>query len=1214
MLLKQVGLNVEHLPVETVYHTGKLSSVDLGIPGRFRSRLLRLILPLVTSTKASESLVRDLFLNVGISFSRLTQYNDSESWMVSREIVSLLRHLYSPSHPQWKECIDEVISTQANESYSGTSQLVRTGIFSFISGEMGTISRGSYVLIKPTAASALSNETQPGPGGKSHLNAVGSSSLSSNGVGSTPHHLVGNGTNGVITGLCSEEASAGIVSNIDLKNGSCEVILVARNQQQDGDQRSSSELKNFKSTSHGRGIVGGRHTLTVRAVRTALSDVVHAPEVSLCLENSESIESLLAVFLPLALDRLISSRPVDEPLSEATDLMILRCCIVLWSHKKVFSNFASRPLSSSILFKLLEIAWPQDSNDGIVRGEMLRRQIRSVSLLNNHEARFSYIHGLIKDLKLRMLAMNETSESEKETRLKKLYMTNFVDRADMSSTTDAHVRTSELQNCSEIPSVRNVVSSTVRENETSTGRSISHSSAASTVEDEEESSEATSAAVAHLREAAIVQMAELGLPRSWSEYALRRTGGVNIEAAVTFCLERGPEIERMIAEDQEHVRMSSGSVRRRGNRDNGLSSRLLRQLLEMGFPRRWCSEALSVTGNNVDEALTWILSNGERLSEEDEAIETGGENDETNENDSESIDEEDDDEEEDEGEGDDAAGGDDNEVSTRFEVGVSNSSNADTKVIPCWSGSITPLSFISGRAIIDPDNMEISGLPAGGFSSVGTKGILLCSGKWYYEAILKTAGCLQIGWADGSFAGHCHAERGDGCGDGPSSWAFDGWRRYKWHATATEWGCRWKEGDVVGCLVDMDSRCISFTLNGEGENIGMGVAFSAEGFRPCGGVYACVSFNRKEKLRLILGGSGSEPFKHQPPAGYRGVGEAVLEAVGEYESLLLKERVLDFNRKMGADEVEKKRFLCDYSDADHGHELTAWAHRYYGSDASVHLGSGRLKQNASKNSSNFCASDQLYSPYLTRRLQREWKKASSQKSESPSVSSYADVASGIFDGYNTVQKLLEAALGSECATIGCLLARKLLLHLLITSGQDFDLAMFMKEDEDATDVALRFWNVVETCTTLRNAGWVGEAGAMAIAAEALGLCISSNDQSQLRSNSDRRGVVVAHDLDENLQLPVGGYSQLLTSVVIPKVNHLKAMPTCNFKSATAEAAMGSEGGSGILAFLQEGLQAAAFKSKEFRNVIVAKIRRSVRNLAVVEYENDDNEVVGKQEV
>lgn len=174
---------------------------------------------------------------------------------------------------------------------------------------------------------------------------------------------------------------------------------------------------------------------------------------------------------------------------------------------------------------------------------------------------------------------------------------------------------------------------------------------------------------------------------------------------------------------------------------------------------------------------------------------------------------------------------------------------------------------------------------------------MLTSGKWYYEAILETAGCLQIGWADGSFAGHCHAERGDGCGDGPSSWSFDGWRRYRWHSVATEWGCRWAEGDVVGCLVDMNDKVVSFTLNGKGEEIGMGVAFSRNGFRPCSGVYTCVSFNRKEKLRLILGGSGSEHFKYQPPPGYKGVGEAILNAVDERDFLVSKETLLDHDQQ-----------------------------------------------------------------------------------------------------------------------------------------------------------------------------------------------------------------------------------------------------------------------------------------------------------------------------
>ena len=41
-----------------------------------------------------------------------------------------------------------------------------------------------------------------------------------------------------------------------------------------------------------------------------------------------------------------------------------------------------------------------------------------------------------------------------------------------------------------------------------------------------------------------------------------------------------------------------------------------------------------------------------------------------------------------------------------------------------WSGSMMPLRFISGKSIIDANTLEISGLPSGGFSSVGTKGVV----------------------------------------------------------------------------------------------------------------------------------------------------------------------------------------------------------------------------------------------------------------------------------------------------------------------------------------------------------------------------------------------------------------------------------------------------------------------------------------------------------
>jgi hypothetical protein len=407
----------------------------------------------------------------------------------------------------------------------------------------------------------------------------------------------------------------------------------------------------------------------------------------------------------------------------------------------------------------------------------------------------------------------------------------------------------------------------------------------------------------------------------------------------------------------------------------------------------------------------------------------------------------------------------------------------------------------------------------------------------------------------------------------------------------------------------MDEHIISFTLNGEGESIGMGRAFSGEGFRPCGGVYACVSFNRREKLRLILGGSGSEPFKNQPPPGYHGVGEAVLEAVAERSVLLEKENVLGCATESIDD--SSNRFLCDFSDGEHGHELMAWAHRYYGSDASVHLGSGRLKQSAGvPKGSPVTSSVDAASSYVTRRVEKAW----STEEMPPSKDSLKreQVMSAMKSGLESVQNELAIELFNECIVMAILLSRKLVLHLMMTLGKDFDAGLFARTGSELGDMR-RFWNVIEACGSLRNAGWVGEAGTMAVAAEALGLGISSNDQLQSRHSSERSGVVSAADLDDGLYLAVGGISQVL-SAALGANGVAGAKDTSTLFAASAEAAIGGDAGGGVLAFLKESLQSGVSTSKPFRKILVAAVRRSVRQLAVVEYDGDDSDAADGQEV
>jgi UBA/TS-N domain len=807
LLLRASGISVcenEHEAIDKV--SIRMHSEGL-LPARFRSRILRFLFYLLESAVPSDSIVEGLLCLAGMGSPTMPRSLDEDEKFVAREAITLLRQLHNPARTLWRDSVNRVIAEAAVSSPDDKKVMLRLGVLSFLAGNMEVIGRGSYVLLKPAAAVPLSIDQQSLPSGKGHASGVGGSG---SGVGVTPHHTVGNGTEGVVAGLCRHEASAGLVSNIDMKNGICEVVLITR------DPSSSDENGESLLLSKPSGSSGSRHTLTVRALRTALSDVVHAQEAPLHLDETMTLETLFGSLMEPALASLLAVMKPASTLIElgkigedaggiesvaglksgsmsiSASIMLLRSAIVVLSDQRIASTFLQSKESKEILARILRLAWPADSEKQDISDFVSKAQRSFLSSLPFHEARYGHLVSILHDLSLRADAVSGLSSEEWIERVQGLQARQTSLRQAENKDISAASSSAESQGSAAPSDAADSVtvsgqtqaagattSAAATGNDAEAGsrtaeasnRAVSQSTMSSQSEDEEES-EAAATAAAHLREAAIAQMAELGLPRSWSELALRRTGGNDIEAAVHFCLERGGEMERLLAEERERERLMQRQAgggqpsRRRGYRgESGSSNHLLRQLLEMGFPSRWCAEALAATGNNVDEALTWILTHGERLSEEDEAME-----DEDNGEDIEDEDESVEDDEDDEEDGGGSISGADAVIETaptRSTEEIAVESAAEGALEPVWSGSVVPLRFISGRSIIDSKTLAISGLPTGGFSSVGTKGILLCSGKWYYEAILETAGCLQIGWADGSFAGHCHADRGDGTGDGP---------------------------------------------------------------------------------------------------------------------------------------------------------------------------------------------------------------------------------------------------------------------------------------------------------------------------------------------------------------------------------------------------------------------------------------------------------------
>lgn len=133
------------------------------------------------------------------------------------------------------------------------------------------------------------------------------------------------------------------------------------------------------------------------------------------------------------------------------------------------------------------------------------------------------------------------------------------------------------------------------------------------------------------------------------------------------------------------------------------------------------------------------------------------------------------------------------------------------------NSSRVKLEIKAGNANISDNDGSFTA--TGGFTTI-VADVCVTAGKWYYEMIISSPGIKQVGWCTDKM--NADPKR-NGVGDDVFSWAFDGNRLKKWHVHPTSYGggVPWKTGDVLGVLLDIDNRTISFTLNDED----LGIAF-----------------------------------------------------------------------------------------------------------------------------------------------------------------------------------------------------------------------------------------------------------------------------------------------------------------------------------------------------------------------------------------------------
>ena len=141
------------------------------------------------------------------------------------------------------------------------------------------------------------------------------------------------------------------------------------------------------------------------------------------------------------------------------------------------------------------------------------------------------------------------------------------------------------------------------------------------------------------------------------------------------------------------------------------------------------------------------------------------------------------------------------------------------------------------------------------------------SGKWYYEATMVSDGLVQLGWVTEAF--QPDPVRAKGVGDDAKSWAYDGCRLLLRHRKEHhQAGSRtWREGDIVGCLLDLDAMSMRFTLNG-GPITRSQSCEAFTGLSVNEWYYPAVSMDPDNSVAFNF---GAEPFIYLPH-GYKGMG------------------------------------------------------------------------------------------------------------------------------------------------------------------------------------------------------------------------------------------------------------------------------------------------------------------------------------------------------
>ena len=152
-------------------------------------------------------------------------------------------------------------------------------------------------------------------------------------------------------------------------------------------------------------------------------------------------------------------------------------------------------------------------------------------------------------------------------------------------------------------------------------------------------------------------------------------------------------------------------------------------------------------------------------------------------------------------------------------------------------------------------------------------------GQWFYHVMVHSTDYIVVGWCEPSFMPD--PEKAHETGEDAISYGYAAHLGRRIHGGVSEpFGRCVQKGDIIGCLLDCDAGCITFTLNGQLLTGPAGLRPAYTGINAAAGLLPVISLASGQEVTVQFSQANQGQFSFpDPSATYQPFGHRLMQGV-----------------------------------------------------------------------------------------------------------------------------------------------------------------------------------------------------------------------------------------------------------------------------------------------------------------------------------------------